>query len=295
MDPVFIVNPSAGRGRGAIVADELSRRLAARGRSCEIVRTGGPREAAARARDAADGAELVVAVGGDGTVSEVVNGLAETDATLGIVPVGSGNDFAYALGIPLTLDAAIDVLLDGRDIRIDLGRYDERWFANSVGLGFEAQVTIESTKIRRLRGFAIYLWAVVRALIRLRCPDLVIRADDRTFEGRQLLVCIGNGPRVGGGFLLTPDARLDDGRFDVCVVGAMGRLSVLRTLPKALSGSHTSHPRVSMLRARRIRIESSGGFPFHVDGEVIDTSRRELTVEMVPGKLKVRVGRGGTP
>ncbi len=290
MNVVFVVNPYAGRGRGARVAESLPRRLAERGWESEIVLTRAPRDGIRCAREAADRADVVVAVGGDGTAHEVVNGVAETDATFGLIPIGSGNDLAFALGIPDDVDRAIDGLTDGCRRRIDLGRFDDGWIANSLGLGFEAQVTVESRKIRHLRGFAIYLAAVVRALVHLRCPDLRIRADDRVIEGRRLLVCIGNGPRVGGGFLLTPEARPDDGLFDLCLVDGMRRGAVLTTLPKAISGTHGTDLRVEMLRARTIDIESAEGFPFHVDGEVIDECRNHLHIEIHPAKLEV-IGR----
>ena len=155
MSDVYIVNPLAGRGRGALVARELPGRLAQRGLSGDIAVTSAPREAVCLAREAAAHASLVVAVGGDGTANEVVNGLAETDTVFGLLPVGSGNDLAMALGVPTNLDRALDVIADGYDAAIDLGRFDDRWFANSLGIGFEAEVTIEARKVKRLRGFAV--------------------------------------------------------------------------------------------------------------------------------------------
>jgi len=292
MSDVYIVNPRAGRGAGARLADELPARLRARGLAGEIHATDAPRAGVRLAKEAAEsGARTVVAVGGDGTAHEVVNGLADagSDARFGLVPVGSGNDLALALGIPPDVDAALAILAGGCESRIDLGHFGDGWFANSLGLGFEAQVTIESRRIQKLRGFAIYLWAVVKALRKLRCPELSVRADDRVLEGRRLLLCVGNGPRVGGGFRLTPDARPADGVFDVCVAGAMGRLGVLRTLPKSLDGTHTRHPLISMLRARTIEIESPDGFPFHADGEVIDEARHHLKIELRPRALRVLV------
>jgi YegS/Rv2252/BmrU family lipid kinase len=288
---VLVVNPRAGRGRGERIARELPALLSEHGVKAQVRATAGPRDAVHLAHDAAaDGAHLVVAVGGDGTAHEVINGIAGSAATFALIPVGSGNDLAFALGLPLGLDAALDVALGGAVKRVDLARFDDgAWFANSLGLGFEAQVTIESRSVTRLRGFAIYLWAVVKALRGLRCPRLVIRADGRLLEGRRLLVCIGNGPRVGGGFLLTPNAVNDDGLLDVCVADGMSRAAVLRTLPKAIRGAHVGDPRITMLRAREIEIESEDGFPFHADGEVIDPARRRLSVRVVPGALKVRV------
>lgn len=294
MKATFLVNPYAGRGRAGELARELPQRLDGT-LDAEVITTSAPREAIVRAREAAEaGAELVVAVGGDGTAHEVVNGLAETNATFGLIPYGSGNDLALALGIPNDVDAAIEVLRSGRDTRMDLARFNEGWIANSLGLGFEAQVTIESRKVKWLRGFSIYLWAVVRALSGLRCPHLEVRVDDRSLDGRRLLLCIGNGPRVGGGFFLTPDAHNRDGTLDVCLVDGMGRLPVMKTLPKAISGTHTTDPRVTMTRGTKLEIRSPDGFPFHVDGEVYATDCRELTVELHPRKLRVRVPADST-
>jgi YegS/Rv2252/BmrU family lipid kinase len=286
---LFIVNPCAGRGRGAGIAQELAGRLERRKLGAKLVTTSAPGEATTIARTAAAPGSLVVAVGGDGTAHEVVNGLAGTPATFGLVPVGSGNDLASALGIPSRIEGALDVLAFGRDTTIDLGRFDDRWFANSLGLGFEAQVTIESRNVTRFKGFAAYLWAVVKALRRLRCPELTIGVDGVPYDGPRLLVSIGNGPRVGGGFLLTPDAQPEDGLLDVCIVNALSRWQVLRTLPKAMSGTHLDHPAVLLTHARVLEIASPEGFPFHADGEVIDTNRRELRVEIVPAALRVRV------
>ena len=304
MHPLWIVNPRAGRGRGARLAEQLRGKLTAHGLDGEIVATSAPREAVRIAREAAArGVPRVVAAGGDGTAHEVVNGLAGSDTTFGLVPVGTGNDLALALGVPSDLDAALDLIAAGHERRIDLGRFDDdAWFANSLGLGFEAQVTLESRKVQRLSGFAVYLWAVVRALAGLRCPDLVLRVDGEELTGRRLLVCVGNGPRVGGGFLLTPDARNDDGWLDLCVVEGMGRARVLRTLPKAISGTHVGEPGIRMLRGRVIEIESQDGFPFHADGEVIDVARKRLRIEIRPAMLKVLAGpspaaatKGATP
>lgn len=289
MDAVFVVNPQSGRGKGARVARQLPGLLAARGWTCRIVTTGAPREAVEIARRAANEARCVVAVGGDGTAHEVVNGLAQAKgpAKLGIIPVGSGNDLASALRIPTTVEAALDVLVRGHTLRMDLARFNDHWFANSLGIGFEAQVTLESTRIRRLRGFAIYLWALAKAFRHLRCPHLVLRTDAGTFEGRKLLVSVGNGPRVGGGFRLTPEATLSDGLLDVCIVDAMSHWNVLLTLPGSLQGTHVRHPAVTMLRTKSLSIQSTDGFPFHADGEIIDENRKSLSIEIVPHALEV--------
>ncbi len=287
MSTVWIVNPTSGRGRGRGVAERFPDMLAERGLTGDVVVTRGPGDATEHARRAAGEGARVVAVGGDGTAHEVVNGIAGTRTVFGLVPVGSGNDLAKALGIPASVDDALDVIARGHTARIDLGRFDDRWFVNSLGIGFEAQVTIESRSIRRLRGFAIYLAALAKALKKLRCADLSVQTDDARFDGRRLLVSVGNGPRVGGGFLLTPDAKIDDGLLDVCLVAAMGRLAVLRTLPRSLDGSHVNHGAITMVRTRRLLIESSDGFPFHADGEVVDVRRHRLEIVIEPAALEV--------
>jgi YegS/Rv2252/BmrU family lipid kinase len=290
MSDVYLLNPRAGRGLHGDVRSALAARLRSRGLDENIQLTDDAGHAVELARAAAlSGAERVIAVGGDGTAHEVVNGVAGTDAAFGLLPTGTGNDLALALGIPGDLDGALDVLVDDARSRIDLGRFNDGWFVNSLGLGFEAQVTIESTKIRGLKGFAVYLAAVVKALGGLHCPDLELSIDGRRLDGRRLLACVGNGPRVGGGFYLTPDAVNDDGLLDLCLVNAMGRLAVLRTLPKALKGTHTRDRRVEMHRGKVLRIRSVDGFPFHADGEVKDTARHELDIEIHPASLPVVV------
>ncbi len=286
MKTIWIVNPTSGRGRGRAVAETLRARIAERGLGGEILMSTRAGEAIEHARRAPDGSR-VIAVGGDGTAHEVVNGIAGSRKVFGLVPIGSGNDLSRALEIPTTIDGALDVIARGRTARIDLGRFGERRFVNSLGLGFEAQVTIESRSIRRLRGFAIYLAALAKAMRRLRNPEMRIITDDAEFNGRRLLVCVGNGPRVGGGFLLTPDAKPDDGLFDVCLVAAMGHLALLRTLPRSLNGSHVGHPAVTMLRTRRLVIESPDGFPFHADGEVVEERCHRLEIEIEPLALEV--------
>ncbi len=290
MGDVYVLNPRAGRGLHGDVRASLARKLRERRLDEDIRLTEGPGHGVELARDAVTaGATRVIAVGGDGTAHEVANGVAGSDAAFGLLPMGTGNDLALALDLPFDLDGALDALVMDARTRIDLGRFEDGWFINSLGLGFEAQVTIESTKVRWVKGFAIYLVAALRALRGLHCPDLRIDLDGRSLDGRRLLVCVGNGPRVGGGFYLTPDAVNDDGLLDVCLVDEMGRGSVLRTLPKALNGTHTTHPGVTMTRGRVLQLRSEDGFPFHADGEVKDTRRHELRLEIRPRALSVVV------
>ena len=225
-----ILNPYAGRGRGAKMAREIEAAFRRHNVPCEIAETSAPGEAVSLARRARlDGYAIVAAAGGDGTVHEVVNGLAEAtpeDGTvqgLAVLQTGSGNDFSDMVGAAREIDAAVHAIRAGNTRHVDLGLVEafdgrntlRRYFDNNLGIGFEAQVTVESRKIKRLRGFLIYLWATLRALRAYDQPHFEISwtdgaGNERSAAKQMLLVSIGNSRRVGGGLL--SDAGCRDGR-----------------------------------------------------------------------------------
>lgn len=293
---LVVFNPQAGRGRGHKRAQEVQRALLAAGIDCESVVSEDRGHAIELAQRAAlAGWELIVAAGGDGTINEVVNGLmlAETEGAtsrLGVMPIGSGNDFAGSLGIPLDLGEAAQRLARGVVRRIDLGRVNERWFDNNVGLAFEAMIGIEAHRITWLRGQPQYLIAVFRAMASYPFPVVDIYKDDGDRLAKQvLMISVGNNRRNGGGFLVNPDAVPDDGLLDLCIVDALPRLEILRLLPKAMKGSHHGEPAVELTRSTRLVVESAIPLPLHADGEILenDSLRVEITVE--PGRLEVVV------
>jgi YegS/Rv2252/BmrU family lipid kinase len=238
-------------------------------------------------------------MGGDGTTNEVTNGLmlAAEDgypATLGVIPAGSGNDFAYAVGIPGDSEGACRRLAEGRVRVVDLGRVtadgESRIYNYGVGIGFDADVLLETRKMKRLSGFPMYLWAVMRGLAANAKWPYPVRI---TVDGQPLphqavtLVTVANGPRAGGGFLLAPDARPDDGLLDVCVADQLGRLGILGLLPHTMKGTHKGKKPVTMLRGRHVLIESEHGVPGHMDGEVLCTQGHRLEFEILPDRLEV--------
>ena len=290
-----ILNPTAGRGAAARAWPKVRAVLEGAGARVELAETARHGHAAELAESAARaGWGAVVAVGGDGTVHEVANGLLRaSDAgaampALGIVPVGSGNDFSLLAGLPRDPVEAARRIVSGAERRVDAGRVDGRWFVNGVGVGLDARVAVEANRNRRLRGIGIYLWALARVLASFRAPMMRVEIDgDEVIERPLTLATVGNGGRHGGGFWICPAAKLDDGLLDVCVCDALGRLRILRFLPKVLRGTHVGERCVRMRTARRVRITSDTPLPVHADGEILSEAARELEIEIAPGRLRL--------
>lgn len=295
----FIVNSTAGRGLAAQLLGRLQTLLARYGVEGEVVHTQAPGHAVELARQAAlTGYERVVAMGGDGTINQVANGLLsvpECQAVLGILPAGSGNDFAHAMSIPKDLEGACQRLVEGRVATVDVIRVtvdgQTHLYCNAVGIGLDAEVLLETLKITRLRGFALYGWALMKILFTNGHWPYPMRiwVDDRELPHRAVtLITVANGQRVAGGFRLTPQARTDDGLLDVCLAGPVDRFNMIfRFLAKAAKGTHIREKEVTSLQGRRVVIEGLEGLPAHMDGEVLCTAGRRVEFEILPGRLKV--------
>lgn len=287
MNYCFIVNPASGRGKGLGVGRELEERLQYLNLDYQVLYTKAPGHAIELAQTAKEKFECVVAVGGDGTLNEVVNGLGQSGCTLGLLPVGSGNDFARAVSLETKLDVALNKLLRGRIRAVDLGKVNERYFHNGVGVGFDAHVVHTSLKVKRLRGNAIYLYSVLRTLFKYRPVSLAMEFNNQTHTSDYFMITVGNGMSLGGGFLLTPDAQIDDGLFDLCLIQNMPMPSVLRNLLKVYSGKHKEDPRVEIVRTENLKIRSREPFAVHVDGELLGMDLTALNVEIIPKALNV--------
>lgn len=298
-DHLVIVNPVAGRGAGERVIPRIVRLLREHGISFDLVRTERPWHAAELARQAVvSGYRRVVAVGGDGTSNEVLNGLmaareaGEGEAAMGVLCVGTGNDFAYGMGVPLDLEEGCAALARGRTRRVDVGHARGfRYFGNGIGIGFDAAVNVVASRLRRLQGFLVYLIAVLRTLLfYYRAPLTRIEMDDQDLELPALMISVMNGRRMGGGFLMTPFSRPDDGLFDLCIGGKMSQLEMLSFVPRFMKGTQVGDPRVTMARSRRVRVAVQDGTQVvHADGETLTLEIRELDLEIVPQSLSVVV------
>jgi YegS/Rv2252/BmrU family lipid kinase len=285
-------NPVAGRGRAARAWPEVARTLARSGLRFDEVATREPGEAVAVAERAAAEYEAVVAAGGDGTVHEVVNGLLRagtgTGAALGVIPLGSGDDFAKLLSPDFVASLSI-----GKARRFDAGRIacgsEVRYFANGMDIGFGAHGAANVRRVPRfLTGFGAYLGALL--LTMLRYPQLRVRLqldDEAPFELLTAMTAVMNGTSFGGSFRVTPEARPDDGWLDLLIADAMGRLEILRLVPKILRGTHAGEPRLRTTRARRVRVEAGAPLLVEADGEIAFRDARRLEIEVLPGALRV--------
>jgi diacylglycerol kinase (ATP) len=296
----IILNPWADRGRAVRVKEALETWGGKHGES-EVVLTQGPGHAAILARAAAEaGYDRIGAAGGDGTVHEIVNGLMslppERQPAVGLIPVGSGNDYAYGLGLHAPLAAAVDRLHHGELRPLDLAEVVDnhgrtRYACNGIGIGFDAAIAIAAGRIKRLYGFAAYVAGALQTIaLHYQRPNFELTFDGETVRQASLLLAIGVGPRIGGGFLLTPDATVDDGLVDSCLVDPVGRATMLRMMPRVMKGTHITSKIVQMRRNKTITLRADMPLPVHIDGEIFATEAdnvRELSIRTLPRALKI--------
>jgi diacylglycerol kinase (ATP) len=240
------------------------------------------------------GATQLIVAGGDGSIHEAVNGImtAGGGAALGVVPVGTGNDFAKAAGIPLDWEAAATLL--GRRIaddanprRIDLGRMNDRWFANGAGIGLDAKVTQIARSYRWPIGDLVYLVAIFRAMIDgIATPDILIESDGLQWDGPLTLANVSNGPWVGGMFHISPMANNEDGVLELLIAAPVTRRRILQLLPKLMHGSHLGETEIVHASVRKVKVTASAVVPSHLDGEV-QPLQSEFDIEVLPGALQL--------
>ncbi len=241
------------------------------------------------AKASRDKFECVVAVGGDGTINEIVNGLMGGNAKLGIVPIGSGNDFIRAIDIPSSINAALQNLIRMKTQKIDIGKAGDRYFQNGLGIGFDAWVVKRLLEIRKLSGTAMYLYAVIKTIYSYKPPTVHLSYNDINRTEKFYLITVGNGTSLGGGFKLTPDAIIDDGLFDLNIIRNLNKIEIYQNLIGVFSGKHVRLPQVTMDRSDHVRIESEEGFAAHVDGELLSLDLSSLDVKLLPKALEVVV------
>jgi len=283
----LVVNPSSGRGKGRRLGETVAARLRSLGCDVEAFESRSASHLSELGAEAAARHAVVAALGGDGTVAFVAQGVIGTASALAIVPGGTGNDLAANLGYRRRdAIAACDVIAAGRVRRIDVGRIvGGRAFLCVAGGGFDSETNREANRIKRLRGTAVYLVAVVRTLRRFAPAAFTVTLDGvpRSFNG--FFVAVGNAASYGGGMRITPAASLDDGVFDVCMVGEMSKAALLGQLPRLFTGGHVRHPAVEIARARRVEIEADRTFSLYADGEEIGPL--PATLEIEPSALAV--------
>lgn len=295
MTTLLLVNPTAGRGRAGRVAAEAERAARAAWGAVDRVHTSAPGEAVGLATRAVEaGSERVIVLGGDGTLHEAANGLLRARVAerppIGILPAGTGNDYAKMTGTAgLKVAEAVRRLRAGKVRRFDVGEAWGEYFLNSVGIGFDAEVAREVNHSKNGSGLPAYFAAALKVMARFRFFEARIEADDRSFTDRLLLLEIGIGPCVGGGFRLTPFAEPDDGLLDICAVQRLSIPGILTKLPLVMLGRHTGLRQVRSFRTTRLAVESTTG-PLHAqfDGETREVSGR-MDVRLEPRALPVLI------
>jgi diacylglycerol kinase (ATP) len=294
LPPVVVVaNPTAGGGKAGKLlgkADAILRDLRIEHR---ILVTRSPAELEAAAKGAAEGGAPIVAVlGGDGTVSCAANGLLGSGAALAVLPAGTGDDFAKAIGAA-RFDAAVRLLANPKVRAVDVVKITAgttvRHFVNVAGAGFDSEVNETANAMRiRLGGTGTYVVALVRTLSRFSPARYRISVDDHRFEGDAMLAVVGNGVSYGGGMKVTPGAILDDGKLDVCIVEAVSKAAFLRAFPRVFAGTHITHPKIQMLRGARIEMEANRNLLIYADGERVGPL--PAVFEVIAGALSVVTG-----
>jgi len=287
----LIVNLIAGQGRCKEIFPAVRKELERLRVDYDLHYTNEPEEAIDVARMGIEsGFTHIVAMGGDGTINEVANGVVGSDAILAVIPAGTGNDFIHMTGIPSDHRDAVALLLHGRERTVDLGQIDDnRYFVNGLGIGIDAQVARDVLKMERLRGAVAYLYAAVREVFRFPAFPVKLTGSGWSEEKNCLSLGFANGKYCGGGFKLAPKAEIDDGKIDISAIGDFPKLERLIRLPQARKGEHLKLSRVSYHQDVHVTVSSEAKLIAHVDGEPYKLPKSEFSVSVQPDALRVLV------
>jgi len=282
-----IINPAAGKGLGAKLVPTLKEAYVAAGLSVDVVRSPAPGEAARLASHGVeDGYEQVIAVGGDGTAMEVANGLVGTDVPLALYPIGSGNDFSRALGYPRSRKMVGAFLASARPRRIDVGEVNGRIFLNAAGLGIDGYVAERVIAAARIVGPTLgYFVGALHGIATFTPRQMRITIDGQVREGRHMMVAACNGTHFGSGMRVAPNAKLDDGAFDVIVGGDLSKWESVGALGKIYRGTHVNGRTIVAIRATSVDVEVPEPLTAQIDGEVEKTAG--LRMKLRPRALTV--------
>lgn len=288
----LIINPNSSRERAKNKIKHIEEYIKILDSDYSIDFTQRPKHAIELARKAANEKnEIVIAVGGDGTVHEVINGIYGTNSSLGIIPIGAGNDISVCLGIPQKdIKKAIEIIKIGKTKKIDLGKINGEYFVGVAGTGFDTMVvdfTFKNRNLLKLLGSLFYIYGVYNVLIRFKPIFFKLITKDNIIEKKAMTIAVGNSWMYGGGMKVVPDAKLDDGLFDVCIVEEISKLEFLKVFPRVFSGTHITHPAVKIFRTNFLRIESNRKISVQADGEIIKSL--PVNFEIIPKALNAIV------
>jgi diacylglycerol kinase (ATP) len=298
---LLIVNPISGRGFAGRSLPEIEAKLKEYKIEYKLVLTERPWHAAELAEQGArDGFETVIVASGDGTANETLNGLmrakkAGFDRTaMAQIAVGTGNDFAFGMGIPGGIEAGCKILSENYRRRMDVGIVkggdypDGRYFGNGVGVGFDAATGFVAAKIRWTRGLLLYLIAAIETIfVYYKSPKVTLKYDDQTIDISPLMISIMNGRRMGGGFFFAPNGDPGDGIFDLCLARSASQLRIFGLIPYFMKGTQATQKEVSMAQAHKVTVTATEGIlPVHCDGETVCVEGKELFIELLPAQIE---------
>ncbi len=284
----LIANPAAGRGRSSKLIASIAETFRKKNAAFDLDFTKGPGDAARIARESGGEFDAIVVIGGDGSINDILPGMLFSERPLGIVPAGSGNDFVKTLNISGGLERAVDIILQGETRVVDVGKINERFFANGIGIGFDAAVNRASYAINHSkRGLLLYICAFARTVGKYDPVMLKITLNGKTFDQDTFLLTVGNGTTVGGGFRLTPYARIDDALLDVTIVRPLSLPVLFWHLPKIFLGTIKKVKYAALHRTDRLCVETTVPVPVHLDGEIYTGNANRFDIEIVPKALTV--------
>lgn len=292
---LFIVNPVAGHGKSRNILPLINDFLETWGPKHEIKCTREQGEAKEIAENAlGDGYTHVIAVGGDGTSSEVANGLFGTPIIFGSIPAGSGNDFPKSSSIPLDTKQALQTIIEGYVRLVDVGKLGDKYFINGLGIGLDGAVSHRFKKLKKMRGQLGYLLGAFQEALTFKGVSMGIKIDGWEYEGPVLLTGASNGVYQGGKFKLAPQARVDDGMLDFHIIKDMSSLSRLIKIPKVLQGTHSNIPEVDIKQSSRMELTLKDRVPAHMDGEPFYLEPGKHIIEIRPKALRVMSSTDGS-
>lgn len=278
---LFIINPIAGGGRAKSYIPIIKEVMEEHNRNYDIASTKVPKEATELALKGVEkGYTTIVAVGGDGTINEVAKGLimSKSNASLAIIPGGTGNDLARTLKIPRNPRKALELLVNGRSKEIDIAFANDHIFLNIASVGLDSEIVKNAESIKKkIKGKIAYFISVFKTLFGYRNKEVKIQIDDEFYDGDIILLAIANGKYYGGGFKICPDATIEDGYFHVCIVKKTPKLKFLLLFPTIFKGLHIKFKKyVKVHKARRIKIITNEDAYLNIDGEIHDISKETM-------------------
>ncbi len=289
MKHIFIVNPKAGKEKSLGLIPFIEEYFKDKDEEFCIRVTEYPGHATELAKEySSQGKCRIYSIGGDGTVNEIVNGIAGSESVLGVIPTGSGNDFIRSVHTPFEIKDMILSTINGEEKSIDLAKVNDKYFINISSIGFDAEVVFNADKFKKVRGITgsmAYVLSIIYTIFIKKVCNINIDIDGKKIKLKAILAAIANGRYYGGGIIPTPDAKLDDGLFDICMVTDLSRIKMLGLFPKYMKGQHAQLKQVSFYKGKKISIESDEDLCLNIDGEIV--TAKTVAFEIIENGIKV--------